>query len=150
MIRSSSFFKVWCILIITGALSISGCLGPREWSYPPPPDKTYLNVQATDFIPARLAVLPLEDLRGTEVKEEYWRVAIPLVPHGMTSYDRPEAAVARSTSGETSGCLTRQYSEAQGFLSSITVPAIGSNLIPISRFFVTTQVFRLQAEGYHP
>ncbi len=93
MIRSSSFFKVWCILIINGALSISGCLGPREWSYPPPPVKTYLNVSAKDSIPARLAVLPLEDLRGTEVSEEYWRVAIPLVPHGVTSYDRPETAV---------------------------------------------------------
>jgi len=93
MIRSPSFLKGWFTLIIFGALSISGCLGSREWTYPPPPGKAYLNVPATDSIPARLAVLPLEDLRGTEVKEEYWRVAIPFVPHGVTSYDRPEAAV---------------------------------------------------------
>ena len=93
MIRSLSFFNVWCVLIIIGVLSVSGCLGSREWSYPPPPEKKYLNVPAKDPIPARLAVLPLEDLRGTEVKEEYWRVAIPLVPHGVTSYDRPETVV---------------------------------------------------------
>jgi hypothetical protein len=92
MIRSPSFFKVWCVFII-GALSVSGCLGDREWTYPPPPDKTYVSVPAKDSIPARLAVLPLEDLRGTEVREEYWRVAIPLVPYGVTSYDRPEKVV---------------------------------------------------------
>jgi hypothetical protein len=92
MIRLPSFFKVWCVLII-GALSVSGCLGAREWTYPPPPGKTYLSVPAKEPIPSRLAVLPLEDLRGIEVSEEYWRVAIPFVPHGVTSYDRPETAV---------------------------------------------------------
>lgn len=87
-----SFFKVWCVLII-GALSLSGCLGEREWTYPPPPDETYVAAPIKDSIPARLVVLPLEDLRGTEVKDEYWKVAIPLVPHGVASYDRPETVV---------------------------------------------------------
>ena len=41
----------------------------------------------------RLTVFPLEDLRGTEVKEEYWRASMPFVPHGVTFYDRPEAVV---------------------------------------------------------
>ena len=93
MIRVPFLYKVWCVLLVTGALSISGCLGAREWTYPPPPEMTYLSVSANDPIPARLAVLPLEDLRGTGVREEYWRVAIPLVPHGVTSYDRPETVM---------------------------------------------------------
>lgn len=93
MIRLPSFYKVLCVLII-GSLTLSGCLGEREWTYPPPPNKTYLNVPAQKpSVPARLAVLPLEDLRGTDVQEEYWKVAIPLVPHGVTSYDRPETAI---------------------------------------------------------
>lgn len=93
MIRLPQLYKVWCVFILAVALSVSGCLGAREWTYPPLPDKTYLGVSATDPISARLVVLPLEDLRGTEVSEEYWRVAIPLVPHGVTTYDRPETIV---------------------------------------------------------
>ncbi len=92
MIPLPSLFKVGCVLIV-GALSVSGCLGAREWTYPPPPDKTYVAAPAKDSISARLVVLPLEDLRGTEVKDEYWKVAIPLVPHGVASYDRPETVV---------------------------------------------------------
>jgi len=93
MIRSLSAFKVLCFMVI-GALSVSGCLGARDWTYPPPPEKSYLSIptQGTS-IPASLTVLPLQDLRGNEMKEEYWRVAIPLVPHGVTSYDRPEDAI---------------------------------------------------------
>ncbi len=89
MIRVPSLFKVWCVLIV-GILSLSGCLGTREWTYPPPPDKAYVASPAKNPIPARLVVLPLEDLRGTKEKDEYWKVAIPLVPHGVASYDRPE------------------------------------------------------------
>ncbi len=92
MIQSPSYYKFWCVLII-GVLSVSGCLGAREWTYPPPPDKAYVATPAKDSIPARLVVLPLEDLRGTQVKDEYWKVAIPLVPHGVASYDRPETVV---------------------------------------------------------
>lgn len=92
MVYSSSFYRALCITLI-GALTCSGCLGTREWTYPPPPEKKYLDIPTTgEPIPAKLVVLPLEDLRGREVKEEYWRVAIPLVPHGVTSYDRPEDA----------------------------------------------------------
>jgi len=68
-------------------------LGAREWTYPPPPDKTYVTTPGKDPIQATLVVLPLEDLRGTEEKDEYWKVAIPLVPHGVASYDRPETVV---------------------------------------------------------
>jgi len=92
MIQLPSYYKFWCILII-GALSVSGCLGAREWTYPPPPDKAYVTTPAKDSIPARLVVLPLEDLRGNVAKNEYWKVAIPLVPHGVASYDRPETVV---------------------------------------------------------
>lgn len=93
MIPLPSFFKAGCVLIIL-AFSLSGCLGAREWTYPPLPDKTYVATPAKDSISARLVVLPLEDLRGTEAKDEYWKVAIPLVPHGVASYDRPETVVS--------------------------------------------------------
>ncbi|MDT7042034.1 hypothetical protein [Candidatus Nitronereus thalassa] len=92
MVRVTSVWKVLCVLMI-GALSVSGCLGNREWTYPPLPDKTYLDVPPQDPISARLVVLPLEDLRGNKVQDEYWKVAIPLVPHGVASYDRPETVV---------------------------------------------------------
>ncbi len=78
-----------CVLILA-SLTMAGCLGSREWTYPPPPDKTYLDVSAAQPISASLAVLPLEDKRGTAVQEEYWKIAIPLVHYGVTVYDRPE------------------------------------------------------------
>jgi hypothetical protein len=37
-----------------------------------------------------VVVLPFEDLRGNFVQDEYWKIAIPLVPSGETIYDRPE------------------------------------------------------------
>lgn len=70
---------------------VTGCLGKREWQYPPASTGSYLNEKAAATIPAKVIVLPLEDLRGNEVKEEYWKAAIPLVPYGDTRYQRPEA-----------------------------------------------------------
>ena len=71
--------------------TVTGCLGKRDWQYPPASTGSFLNEKASSPIPAKAIVLPLEDLRGNEVKEEYWKAAIPLVPYGDTRYQRPEA-----------------------------------------------------------
>ena len=89
MRQHSLLVKSWVVVLVV-ALSVSGCLGSREWAYPPPPDKAYLGIKADHPVSGSLVVLPLVDQRGQEVKEEYWKVAIPLVPSGSTSYDRPE------------------------------------------------------------
>jgi hypothetical protein len=83
---------VFCIVIMVGCLSLTGCLGNRNWQYPPSASGTYLNAKADAVVPAKAIVLPLEDLRGKGVKEEYWKATIPLVPYGDTIYQRPEAA----------------------------------------------------------
>lgn len=83
---------VFCIVIMVGCLSLTGCLGNRNWQYPPSATGTYLNAKADAVVPAKAIVLPLEDLRGKGVKEEYWKATIPLVPYGDTIYQRPEAA----------------------------------------------------------
>ena len=96
MIPLSSFIKLNCILFV-GVLAVSGCLGTRDWAYPPPPDRTYLNIgiirSGGNALPAKLVVLPLEDLRGNEIKDNYDKVAIPLVSHSVSTFDRPETIV---------------------------------------------------------
>ena len=96
MISLPSFIKLGCAIFI-GVFTVSGCLGTREWAYPPPPDRTYLNIgiirSGGNALPAKLVVLPLEDLRGNEMKENYEKVAIPLVSHGVSTFDRPETIV---------------------------------------------------------
>lgn len=93
MIPLPSFIKLNCILFV-GVLAVSGCLGTRDWAYPPPPDRTYLNIgiirSGGNALPVKLAVLPLEDLRGNEMKDNYDKVAIPLVSHSVSTFDRPE------------------------------------------------------------
>lgn len=81
--------KSWVVILLV-TFSVAGCLGSREWTYPPAPDNAFLGIQANQPVSGRLVVLPLVDQRGKEVKEEYWKVAIPLVPSGSTFYDRPE------------------------------------------------------------
>ncbi|MEX0830682.1 MAG: hypothetical protein WD032_10610 [Nitrospirales bacterium] len=83
---------VLCTVLMVGCLSLTGCLGNRNWQYPPSESGTYLNAKADAVVPAKAIVLPLEDLRGKGVKEEYWKATIPLVPYGDTIYQRPEAA----------------------------------------------------------
>ena len=79
------------LVIILGA--IAGCLGNRNWEYPPASTGAYLDTKAKEPLSAKAVVLPFEDLRGKNVKEEYWKAAIPLVRYGETEYDRPEEAV---------------------------------------------------------
>ena len=92
MIPLPSFTKLGCVLLV-GSLAASGCLGSREWTYPPPPDKTYLGIREENPLPAKLVVLPLEDLRGDEIKKNYGKVAMPLVSFGVSTFDRPETIV---------------------------------------------------------
>jgi len=82
---------VVCMVLMVGWLSLTGCLGNRDWQYPPSASGTYLSAKADAVVPAKAVVLPLEDLRGKGVKEEYWKATIPLVPYGDTIYERPEA-----------------------------------------------------------
>ena len=93
MVPLPSFIKLNCVLFV-GVLAVSGCLGTRDWAYPPPPDRTYLNIgiirSGGNALPAKLVVLPLEDLRGNEIKDNYDKVAIPLVSHSVSTFDRPE------------------------------------------------------------
>jgi len=89
-----SLTRVWVIILLVMAMmAVSGCLGNRNWQYPPSATGTYLGSKATSVIPVKAIVLPLEDLRGKDVKEEYWKATIPIAPsYGDTIYQRPEAA----------------------------------------------------------
>lgn len=78
------------VVFVVGWLSLSGCLGNRNWQYPPSSTGSYLSQKAKASIPIKAIVLPIEDLRGQQQKEEYWQAAIPLVPYGDTVYERPE------------------------------------------------------------
>lgn len=88
--RQQSLVMKLSVLVLVVAFGVTGCLGNRDWTYPPPPDKAFLGIKADQPVSGSLVVLPLIDQRGKEVKEEYWKVAIPLVPSGTTLYDRPE------------------------------------------------------------
>ena len=80
------------VLVFISVGFLSGCLGDRNWQYPPASTGAYLNEKAATPVAAKALVLPLEDLRGDGVKEEYWKATIPLVPFGDTRYERPEKA----------------------------------------------------------
>lgn len=80
------------MLLLLCLSTLTGCLGNRNWQYPPSSTGTYLNDKATTPVPAKAIVLPLEDLRGDGLKEEYSKAAIPLVPYGEAYYQRPEKA----------------------------------------------------------
>ena len=71
-------------------LTVGGCLGSRDWHYPPESSGAYIGAKAAKPIPARVVVLPFEDLRGNTVKDEYWKAAIPFILFGELEYDRPE------------------------------------------------------------
>ncbi len=93
MRMSVSFSRVVVgTVAVVCSLSLTACLGNRNWQYPPSSTGSYLSSKSSAPISAKAVVLPLEDLRGEEVKEEYWKAAIPLVPYGDTRYERPEDA----------------------------------------------------------
>lgn len=87
---SFKHLPVWVLAVFFFLLS--GCLGNRNWQYPPTSTGAYIEHQQASPVSGKAIVLPLEDLRGNAVKEEYWMAAIPLVPYGDTRYERPEIA----------------------------------------------------------
>jgi len=90
MMRVSFARRVASLVVMLGCLLLTGCLGNRDWQYPPSSTGSYLSTKAAVSVPAKAIVLPLEDLRGEGVKEEYWKATIPLVPYGDLKYERPE------------------------------------------------------------
>ncbi len=123
-----SLTRVWVlILVILAMMAVSGCLGNRNWQYPPSASGTYLENQAASAVTAKAIVIPLEDLRGSEVKEEYWKAAIPFVPYGDAMYERPEAAenpeevdiVRFDPSEDFAKAIAAELSQA-GIYSSVT------------------------------
>ncbi|GJL66538.1 MAG: hypothetical protein NPIRA05_15090 [Nitrospirales bacterium] len=90
---SSSLARTFRGLIIVLSLGLlAGCLGNRNWEYPPSSTGAFLDTKAKMPLSAKAVVLPFEDLRGKDMKEEYWKASIPLVRYGETVYDRPEEA----------------------------------------------------------
>ena len=111
MSRLSVVHKACGIFLIV-SLTITGCLGSRDWEYPPPPDRTYLNVTADQKVAGSLVVVPLDDKRGTEVREQYWAAVIPFVPHASTVYDRPETVSSPAPVDGVSFAPSRDFARA--------------------------------------
>lgn len=84
-----------CIQLTLAAVLCSilaACTPASKWQYPPQPPGTLLDKKAATRLPARVAVLPLRDERGTATQSYGWLAAIPLVPYAVNSSDRPESA----------------------------------------------------------
>ncbi len=111
MSRLAVMHKACGVLMIL-SLTITGCLGSRDWIYPPPPGKTYLNIPAPEKVDGSLVVVPLDDKRDTEVREQYWATVIPFVPYGGTAYDRPEAISNPEPVDEVSFAPSRDFARA--------------------------------------
>lgn len=111
MSRLSVIHKACGILLIM-SLTITGCLGSRDWEYPPPPEKTYLDVVADQQVAGSLVVVPLEDKRGTEVREQYWAAVIPFTSHATTVYDRPETVSNPNPADAVSFSPSRDFARA--------------------------------------
>ena len=72
--------------------TLTGCLGQRSWEYPPASRGTFLDITAITSIPARVVVLPLQDLRGDKTHIDHKYLPLPLISKGSTMYERPETA----------------------------------------------------------
>lgn len=122
-------------------LTFTGCLGTRDWQYPPESSGTYLEKKASQPIPARVVVLPFDDLRGKNVKDEYWKAAIPFVLYGELQYDRPEEVEGAEQVDEVRFHPTKDFAEATaselqeaGVFSSVSF-AEGGNTPPADLIF---------------
>ena len=89
-VLSRRFVSLILLFSVLGA----GCAIPRTWEYPPVPPGTLLTVKAAKSVPTKVAVRPFRDLRGNNVQDESWRVAIPFYPYAVDSFDRPETVKA--------------------------------------------------------
>ncbi len=111
MRRLSVVHKACGVLLIV-SLTITGCLGSRDWAYPPPPEKTYLGVTADQKVDGSLVVVPLTDKRGTEMREQYWAAVIPFTSHATAVYDRPETIPNPNPADEVSFDPSRDFARA--------------------------------------
>ena len=111
MRRLSVVHKACGVLLIV-SLTITGCLGSRDWDYPPPPENTYLEVTADQRVDGSLVVVPLDDKRGTEVREQYWASVIPFVPYASSTYDRPETIASPAPVDKVSFSPSRDFARA--------------------------------------
>lgn len=126
------------LLVLTTLLfTVSGCLGNREWQYPPESSGSYIGAKAAKAIPARVVVLPFEDLRGNTVKDEYWKAAIPFILYGELEYDRPEEVKDPEQVDEVKFDPPKDFAEAtakelqeSGVFSSVEY--VGDGTTPIS------------------
>src|SRR5438132_1825245 len=83
----------WALMTLSAsvmALGLAACTVTRNWQYPPDPPGTLLNVKGSKTLPVTVAVFPLRDLRGANVERGSWRLALPVVPYAVNSFDRPE------------------------------------------------------------
>ena len=110
MRRLSVVHKAFGVLLVV-SLTITGCLGSRDWNYPPPPENAYLDVSADQKVDGSLVVVPLDDKRGTEVREEYWAAVIPFTTHATAVYDRPET-VSEPAADEVTFSPSRDFARA--------------------------------------
>lgn len=111
MRRLSVVHKACGILLIV-SLTITGCLGSRDWAYPPPPKNAYLEITADQKVDGSLVVVPLDDKRGTEVREQYWAAAIPFTTHATAVYDQPETVSNPSPVDEVTFSPSRDFARA--------------------------------------
>ncbi len=83
----------WALMTLSAsvmALGLAACTVTRNWQYPPDPPGTLLSVKGSRTLPVTVVVLPLRDLRGANVERGSGRLALPLVPYAVNSFDRPE------------------------------------------------------------
>ena len=152
MRQRSVLMKVWVFALVV-AFSVTGCLGNRDWTYPPPPHRAFLGIQADQQVSGSLVVLPLADQRGKEVQEEYWKIAIPLVPSGSTFYDRPEDVkdpepidqVEFNPPKDFARALTDEIREAKIF-SSVTYA--GTDSPPSSEYVLQGRLYSTRWERH--
>jgi len=71
-----------------------------------------LEITADQKVDGSLVVVPLDDKRGTEVREQYWASAIPFITHATTVYDRPETVSSPSPVDEVSFSPSRDFARA--------------------------------------
>lgn len=116
-----------CGVLLIVSLTITGCLGSRDWDYPPPPENTYLEVTADQKVDGSLVVVPLDDKRSTEVREQYWASVIPFVPYASSTYDRPETVSNSSPVDEVTFSPSHDFARAMaeeirktGIFTSVT------------------------------
>ena len=101
-----------CGVLLVVSLTITGCLGSRDWNYPPPPEKAYLGVSADQKVDGSLVVVPLDDKRGTEMREQYWAAVIPFTTHATAVYDRPETVSEPAPTDVVSFSPSRDFARA--------------------------------------